>query len=264
MPSDDVARIKAFELESVALVADEFTLIPEGWVAKAPSLPMVWSLNHVGVTAALPSAEVMGLADHHMNGVPYRHVVVDDEAAGERLQGDFRAAGWRIERNVLMALRRDPGREVDTSGVTVLGGDKASGIIEPAEEEALELMAEWTANEEELRAGSDAHRQVLEATRLTWRARNGRRLAVVGSDGALAGITVLFSDGIVAQVEDVYVVPGERGRGVGRALVTRAARLAVELGHELSFIIGDDEDWPQHLYAQVGFEPVARTWVFHR
>jgi GNAT superfamily N-acetyltransferase len=253
MPSDDVARIKAFELESVALVADEFTLIPEGWVAKAPSLPMVWSLNHVGVTRALPYPEVMGLVDHHMNGLPYRQVVVDDEAAGARLEDDFRAAGWRVERNVLMALRRQPDPDVDVRGVAEAG-----------EEEALELMAEWTANDEELRAGSDAHRQVLEATRLTWRARHGRRLGVVAADGALAGITILFSDGTVAQVEDVYVVPGERGRGIGRALVTRAAQLAVELGHELVFIAGDDQDWPQHLYARVGFEAVTRTWVFHR
>jgi GNAT superfamily N-acetyltransferase len=105
---------------------------------------------------------------------------------------------------------------------------------------------------------------VIEATRLTWRARNAQRLGLLGRDGELAGITMVFSDGVVAQVADVYVTPDERGRGFARILVTEAVRLAVDAGHELVFIEANDEGWPKELYAKVGFEAVGRTWGLGR
>ena len=49
-----------------------------------------------------------------------------------------------------------------------------------------------------------------------------------------------------------------------RALVTRAVSLAREAGHELTFIVADDNDWPKQLYARIGFEPVGYAWLFHR
>jgi hypothetical protein len=32
----------------------------------------------------------------------------------------------------------------------------------------------------------------------------------------------------------------------------------------LSRALADDNDWPKDLYASIGFEPVGRTWAFHR
>ncbi len=125
-------------------------------------------------------------------------------------------------------------------------------------------MRQWTGEEEELQRSPEGHRQVVESFRLTWRARNAARFGVLGRDGSLAGSTALFSDGVVAQVEDVFVVPGERGRGFGRAMVTRAALTALDAGHEFVFILADDAGWPKHLYADVGFEPVERSWEFQR
>jgi predicted GNAT family acetyltransferase len=94
--------------------------------------------------------------------------------------------------------------------------------------------------------------------------RNGERFGVLGRAGALAGITTLFSDEVVAQVEDVYVVPKERGRGYGRVLVTHATIQALQASREFVFMVADDEGWPQHLYRKVGFKPVGRTWMFDR
>src|SRR5581483_7859445 len=65
-------------------------------------------------------------------------------------------------------------------------------------------------------------------------------------------------------VEDVYTVPSARGRGLGRALVTRGVEIATEAGHELTFIIADEDDWPRQLYEQIGFEPIGRIIHFHR
>ena len=107
-------------------------------------------------------------------------------------------------------------------------------------------------------------RELARCWELEWRARTARLLGIRGRSGGLAAIALLYSDGVIAQVEDVYTVPEERGRGFARALVTRAVRLAREGGHELTFIVADDRGWPKHLYERLGFDAVGRSWSFHR
>jgi predicted GNAT family acetyltransferase len=77
-------------------------------------------------------------------------------------------------------------------------------------------------------------------------------------------MTKLRANERVAQLEDVFTAPEARGRGYGRALVTHAAEQARRGGHDLIFIVADDNDWPKLLYAKVGFEPIGWTWSFHR
>lgn len=253
MSSDVLNRIMSFERDSVALAADEVTSIHAGYVARTPSLPAVWSLNYVGVTRQIAFPQAVGLANLYMRDLPYRQLFLEHEPGAEALARELLRDGWKIESNLHMVLRQAPDRELDTSPV-----------IEPSEEDALELMRRWTGEDELLRASPDAHEQVVDSYRRLWRARHARRLGVLGRDGALAGITLVFSDSTVGQVEDVYVVPEERGRGFGRVLVTHGTRLAVEMGHELVFIVADLNGWPKQLYAKVGFEPTGRTWACHR
>jgi hypothetical protein len=47
-------------------------------------------------------------------------------------------------------------------------------------------------------------------------------------------------------------------------VVTTAVAAAREAGHELVFLLADDEDWPKHLYRKLGFEPVGYLWDFVR
>jgi ribosomal protein S18 acetylase RimI-like enzyme len=105
--------------------------------------------------------------------------------------------------------------------------------------------------------------QLVEANRRAWSVRDARLFGVRGPDQELVATTALFSDGQVAQVEDVYVVPEARGRGHGRAMVAAAAP-AGQADHGLTFIVADDNDWPKQLYAKLGFKPVSRSWSFHR
>lgn len=253
MSSPDAARIHAFTRGSTALVADQVIEIPEGWVVRSSELPLVWTLNCVVATVPVTYGEALELVERHQSEFPYRQLWVEDEPSGEALEERFRSEGWQVERDVGMVLRRDPDRELDTSAV-----------IEADEDGALELMRQWTAHDEESGRFPESHGQVVESFRRTWRARNARRFGIQGRDGSLAGVTTLFSDGVTAQVEDVFVVPEERGRGFGRALVTHATRAAVDAGHEFVLILADDNGWPKHLYADIGFQPVERSWGFHR
>jgi GNAT superfamily N-acetyltransferase len=247
------ARALDFQRGTLELIAAEVTPIERGWLVRQPSLPMVWSVNQVQVAEPIDYAEALALAEEHLAELPYRHIVVDHEASGEGLEELFRAAGWRVDREVTMALTGEPDREVDTARV-----------IEPSEQGALALMRRWTSEGPELKLKGEPLRQVVESSRLSWLARRATRLGVIGRDGALAAITMLYSDGTVAQVEDVYTIPGERRQGYARTTVTHAASLAVRAGHQLTFIIADDNDWPMQLYGRIGFEPVGRAWSFHR
>jgi GNAT superfamily N-acetyltransferase len=139
-----------------------------------------------------------------------------------------------------------------------------STVVESEEADALGLMTRWVGEDEEFRGQQELIRQIVEGARRTWAGRKGRHFTVRGRDGSVLGMTTLFSDGAIAQVEDVYVAPEARGRGFGRVLVTHAVRQALEARHELVFIAADHEDWPKDLYAKVGFTPVAQVWSFHR
>ena len=220
---------------------------------RSHSWPLVWVVNQIRVVQPIRYAGALESAEQHLAGLPYRHLAIEHEESGRRLEPEFRSEGWEVDREVTMALVREPDRGVDTAKV-----------VEADEEDALGLMARWMTETEGFRLTAEGLRQLVEANRAMWRGRNARRFGVIGGSGRLAAIAMLFSDGVTAQVEDVYTVPEERGRGHARALVTHAASLARQAGHELIFIGADDNDWPKQLYGRIGFEPVGRVSVFHR
>jgi ribosomal protein S18 acetylase RimI-like enzyme len=235
------------------MVVDEVRRIDHGWVVRASSFPEVWVFNNVRIDSEVNYAQAVALCRSHLPGVSYDQLLIEDHRLAERLADDFRADGWRIDVDVHSVLRRGPDRSAATDAV-----------VDAEEEEALDLMERWFREDESLHLGDPGLRQLRTGNRLTWRARNARRLGVRGPAGRLVAITILYSDGRVAQVEDVYVIPEARGRGYGRALVTRAIELAREGDHELTFIVADDNDWPKQLYRKLGFEPVGQTWLAHR
>ena len=205
------------------------------------------------VTAPVRFTQALELAERHLADLPYRQLAVEHEASGERLEPEFRRDGWTADREVVMALERPADRDVDTSVVGELTA-----------EEALPLMRRWSAEDPRLELSEEDLRQIAEFSRRSWEARSARCLGVRDERGAPVALTALYSDGATAQVEDVYVVPEQRGHGFGRALVTRALAIARGDGHEFTFIVADDAGWPKNLYARLGFVPVGRNWLFHR
>jgi GNAT superfamily N-acetyltransferase len=255
--SESLATVLDFQRQTVKLVADEVLDIDEGWLVRTPSLPDVWWLNHLRIRVPISYEHVKELCRRHLLS-RFDQVFLEGEAGGDRVARKFRARGWEVDVDLHSVLVHDPDRGADR-----LPGGRVL-IIEPGMDETLALMERWLVEEETLRLTSDGLRQLVESMRLVWGARRGVRLGVRGPGGRLLAMTHVFSDGRVAQVEDVYAVPEARGRGYGRALVARAVEVAHEGGHELTFIVADDNDWPKQLYAKVGFEPVGRSWLLHR
>lgn len=248
-----LARGLDFQRTTLELVAERFDEIDQGWVVREPSLPLVWSANHVRIARPVAFAEALELAETHLAELPYRQLAIEDQPTGRRLERSFAEQRWEVDREVLMALVREPDREADP------------GVVIAADEEpVMGLMRRWIGEDETIELTPAGLDQVVEFTRRVARARNARLFGVAGEHGGLAAITMLYSDGVVAQLEDVYTVPEERGRGYARALVTHAAAVAREDGHELVFIVADEDNWPKQLYGRIGFEPVGLSWAFHR
>ena len=250
---DLLAAALEFERGTLELVVDEVRPIEQGWVVRSPSFPDVWLFNNIRIEAEITYEEAGALCRRHLPEVGYDQLFILNKDVGERLAEVFRADGWKVDVDVHSVLRTPPDRRVDTDAV-----------IEGSEDETLDLMERWTREDPTLEVSPAAFGQLREGNRLSWRARNATRLGVRDGDGRLAGITMLYSDGRMAQVEDVYVIPEARGRGYGRMLVTRAVELSLRGGHELTFIVADDNNWPKRLYHKLGFEPVGRSWLVHR
>ena len=246
------SRQAALELmrATVSGLADELSPIDGGWVARSRSLELVWALNHVRLERPITYERAVALARVHLGELPFEHVVIEDET-DEALEAQFLGDGWKVQRDVVMALGPKPDRVTDTSAVVELTTDAA-----------LALMADWLL--EEMTLSGEALQQLLRATSLEGELWGERRLGALGQDGEAVAMTKLRSDGPTAWVEDVYVSPRARGRGIGRMLVTRAIELAREADPEVVFIVADDDGWPKQLYAKLGFEPVGRLHSFHR
>jgi GNAT superfamily N-acetyltransferase len=232
-------------------VVDEVRPISEGVVVRTPSLRSVWSANQIRVTEPLGFDELIDLAEEQLPGLGYVDIALEHQHSGPALERAFRAAGWKVQRDVLMSLSGRPDRVADTSVA-----------VEAGEDEVMELMDRWYS--EDPGPSYMDRLQLVDYTRRETRSNADRLLGVRSSDGRLVAMTKLRSDGRTAQVEDVYTVPEARGRGYARALVSRAIELAQADDAELIFIVADDADWPKLLYARIGFRPLGHVWHFHR
>jgi predicted GNAT family acetyltransferase len=142
-----------------------------------------------------------------------------------------------------------------------LGAD-AAGVVEVEPDAVSGLMRRWVSDDPKMTA--ETLDQVVTATAREGRVRAARNLAIRDEAGRLVAMTKLYSDGVTAQVEDVYTVPEWRNRGCARRLIRRAIALTQDAGHELVFIVADDDGWPKHLYSRMGFDPIGRMEMFHR
>jgi GNAT superfamily N-acetyltransferase len=255
-PTPYSSRLRDLILEqlrdTIWSLADEVKDVGPGWVSRSPSLPDVWAINQLHISKAASPAEVMALAEQYQADLSFRHLRVEPEATARELETALQGAGWKIDREVFMALMGRPTREVPTDAVVPL-----------SEEQVATLMRRWLREDfPDVEAGRLD--QVDDYTRREGKLWAERGFGILDDAGAPAAITKLRSRSGIGWVEDVYTVPEQRNRGFARALVTHASTLARSGGHDLTFIIADDNDWPKHLYESIGFRRVGTVWTFHR
>jgi GNAT superfamily N-acetyltransferase len=84
-------------------------------------------------------------------------------------------------------------------------------------------------------------------------------------DGAARGMASAWEMDGVGQVEDVFVEPRSRHRGIATALIHHCVADCRARGAGAVVIVADAADTPQTMYAAMGFRPVAtkRRYVLY-
>jgi GNAT superfamily N-acetyltransferase len=215
-------------------------------------LPRVWSLNYLLVERDLDEATAEALAaeaDELLGGAGLRHrkVEVLDEAAGERLAGEFQALGWHVECDLVQPHRRPADREVDISFVEEVDTE----MLAPVWAEAM--RKDFGSDDDVIRQLTE-HKEVLAA--------DGARFFAARVDGVLASYCDLYSDGRTAQIEAVQTLERFRNKGLARAVVSGALAASKAESHDLTFLLADQADWPKQLYEKLGFDVVGSVYEF--
>ena len=216
-------------------------------------LPDIWDANHAQqITASTPAAidRLLARADEVYAGSTHRRFDCDfttSPAFEARLVRD----GFRRRDFLVMLLEGEP------------RGRAATPPLRPCDDEAAWSafthlkLADWRELATRLSiAGGDAvGRDLARACRL--RAPAVRYWLALDT-GEPCGFVCSWEgvDG-VGQVEDLYVHPAARGRGVATGLVHHGIAECRRHGAKAVAIVADADDTPKAAYARMGFAPVA-------
>ena len=162
-------------------------------------------------------------------------------------RGRLSQLGYLVERLVYMVLRT---RSLETPAMAVR--EVSPQLLRPT------LLATNLA----IDGMSQADAEMLADFRPVSARRVGTRYFAVELEGVLASYCELYMHDGAAQVEDVNTLAAFRNRGAGRAVVLGAIAAAHAAGADLVWIVADADDWPQQLYAKLGFEPIGDSWQF--
>jgi len=251
---EDFLRAVAWERRAHEQIAQRIEPLRYGFAGFDETLPLVYFANLIWVTAGpgeVSAPELMVDADRLLAPFEHRWIVVDREPLWAMLTEEFAAAGWGIQTHVLMTHRRAPDRTGQLDAVDEVEYDD----LRAAEMRYMDSQP-WCTS-------IDPARQVLEHHLRLGAVLGERCFAIRDGDDVVAYAKLRHRDGI-GQVEDVVVLEGHRGTGLGRLVTTAALQAGLEREPELMFIVADDDDWPKELYARLGFEAAGRARMFHR
>ena len=253
--NDDLARILAFRRSLELRLCTRKEAFAYGTAYFNVDFPHYWDGNFLWAEGSLDGVTADALASEAERvlvgaGLTHREVFTHDDAAGERLAPGFVELGWKPDHSVTMVLRRNTDRPA------------TAHVREVRFEEACPLIAEVIGRSPT--ASSQDENDEMVGVRRMLEERIEARFFVAEAGGQLASICELYTFEGVAQVESVDTLEEFRGRGLARAVVSAAVDEAHARGCDLTFIQADVDDWPQELYGKLGFDPVARDWVFRR
>lgn len=231
-----VERARAFDVALFERAADEVVRGDRHSRFRTPSLPHVPHLHGLVAHVPIEAAEAEALAGEH----GLRRLLPVDEALVEPLT----ARGWREE--PVLVLGRDGGLEPPVAGA--LAEEVPYGHVRGLRDEWIR-MSEWAKDEETVRDAHEADRRMFSAapTRAFATFEQGRPLAYA----------LLVDGGRDAMLEDVYVTPSARGRGLATAVCAAVLHAARAKRHEVVFVATDAVGGAGGLYEKLGFEPLT-------
>jgi spore maturation protein CgeE len=247
--SAELPRILRFLRTTEEAVCDRVRPTAHGAAMTTPSLPLVWQLNSIHVDDENARAKALVREAEEMQGaLAHRKLVVHDEALGGRLAPRLEALGWNVFRLLVMVQGRPPERRVPPGAGAEIG--RAEG--------AAALAA--FRREQPFGSQEEAVRQLGAMDERYGRALEARDFGSPPADPACA--CRLYSDGELAQVDEVGTVEARRRRGHASAAVLAASAHAAAAGRRPIFLLTDANDWPQQLYRRLGFDAIGSVYEF--
>jgi len=251
-PSDELERIVAFCRNLDERCSERIFSSFLATALLCESLPLVYDRNFLRVEDAGANAnELSTLADRIFGaaGMAHRKVISDSAEIGERLAPQFESMGWKVDRAIAMIHS---------------GSVEQEPLPLVAEVDSEEMVPFW--EEENRSSHPDDEALVSQLTRQNLLVKEkidcqyfARRL-----EGRVVSGCQLYSRGGTAQIEAVGTLSEYRNQGLASSVVRRAAWEAFASGHDLVWIMANEDDWPKALYAKLGFSPVGRFFGFMR
>jgi GNAT superfamily N-acetyltransferase len=252
----------AFELALDEQVCDQVHRESWGRLFLTPSAPLVWDSNWVGIEQVGMSVDqIVAIADDALGGEGFGHrtICLLDEADGRRVGEEVEREAahwprWEVERTRYMVWR---GTELPPPGAE-------AREVRLAEIEALRRTL--IAEESVPTAVPQPEATVDQLFAIDGRYGNagGDRWFTAPADGEPLSCCRLLSDGRIGQVEDVGTREQARERGYAKAIVTAAVAAAQADGNQPIFLTAEAADWPQLMYANLGFETVGDLTALRR
>jgi ribosomal protein S18 acetylase RimI-like enzyme len=250
---DALVRPALAVTQAFLALGNEVTPTPLGVFVRNRRAPRIWDANHVAHPAAAAPEEVdrlLATVEAHYAGSPHRRVDLD-AAPSPALETRLAREGWIERRFEVMVLDGELRGRGGPCDIRPIAGDAGWAAFE-----GLRALA-WA--EESARLGLSGDPGIAAETCRVFRAKAPpvrwwlafERDEPRGYFASWEGI-----DGI-GQVEDLFVHPAHRHRGIATALVHHCVRDCRAHGAGIVLIVADPADTPREMYAAMGFRVLA-------
>jgi ribosomal protein S18 acetylase RimI-like enzyme len=256
---DPLAEPALAAIQALGALGNESTRVELGTFVRNLRAPQIWEANHVTGPRAATDRDVERLlaqVDEHYAGLHHRRIDVGVGAPGV-LEARLARDGWverRFDMMVLEGELRGRRRRVDIRPIRDRDGWAAC--------ETLRAVA-WA--EEAGRLGLSGDPEVGAQLALVFRAKVPPvRGWLAHEDGDPCGYFASWEGiGGIGQVDDLFVHPARRHRGIATALVHHCVGDARAHGAGPVVLVADPNDTPREMYAAMGFRRLAtkRDWL---
>jgi N-acetylglutamate synthase-like GNAT family acetyltransferase len=253
MLNEDLARVTAFEHRRDERMSTEVVPIPGGYAYLDRAFTLRYMANFLFIddASAAPAARWIEDADRILGDAGCRHrmAIFADPEEADRVSMAFLEDGYTADGGVLLVHRDAPRRPHGIDAVEEVSFEELRPLVEK-----MYRREPWASDEATVQA-LVGYKGKLERT-------IGARFFVARVDGEPASCCELYLEGDDAQVESVDTLEEYRNRGLASATVLRAAAEARAGGASFVYLWADDDDWPRHWYATLGFREAARGMGF--
>ena len=231
---------------SCARAASSAIGAPLGEAFLTPSLPRAYVLNSCTSDAEVDADQLVAALDELYAASRHRRACVERATPASASRTGCARRGWLVERDVYMALRgaarprRRPGPRPRGRRDRRPGGRGATDAREEPYGARRGRRAAARRDARGLRAAAPTRASSSAGRR---RRRRGDRRCTPTARPRRSRTSRRCGRSAAA---------GSRARRS-----TAAIDAALDDGHELVFIVADDDDWPKDLYARLGFDPSA-------